>query len=190
MRERPKNSNVDHEGSVLMDSENDDHTLDSDYFPPCNAENCNKAVFSICDECNYVFCEDHLTLGSCGSSHQIISSISGRPSLSCNDNKEPKQVQTPRNNQFSTCEIGLCNRPAAVYAACPLCYRFLCFDHLDNRLCEDDHKLEVNGTETAITIETVRPDAFEVEGSAKEGESLIVAQKKRLRTNKKKTAKN
>lgn len=25
LRDRPKNSNVDHEGSVLMDSDNDDH---------------------------------------------------------------------------------------------------------------------------------------------------------------------
>lgn len=56
-------------------------------------------------------------------------------------------------------------------------------------MCEDDYKLEVNGTETVITIETVRPESFEVEGSEKEGESLIIAQKNELQQTKRKPQK-
>lgn len=174
----------------LMDVvNNDDLELNPDYFPSWP---CGKSIYSVCDKCSYVLCKDHLTLGTCDYSHNIDSFTSN-----ANDSNRPKPAN-PRDYQKASCEIGNCE--TELFAACPLCYRFLCFDHLDKSDCENDHQIESRPTVMEIEQVTetpktrkirpkkkkpsanptvdLEPESFEVEGTPKEGATVSVTQRK------------
>lgn len=67
----------------------------------------------------------------------------------------------------------------------PECLRYLCYDHLDNSICINDH--EIKSADTVSGEETVKisqskvnpennncpePETFEVDGNQKEGATL------------------
>lgn len=86
----------------------------------------------------------------------------------------------PKQNQ--TCEIGTCN--GEVYIACPFCYRFLCFEHVESE-CKDDHEGENVNDKLKKTkqnkinrsnvhnieneMDNCPPESFKVDGNQKEG---------------------
>lgn len=98
-------------------------------------------------------------------------------------------VQTKKNtnirNQQNSCEVGTCK--GEVYAGCPLCFRYLCHDHLVNSYCRLDHELvKENTIQNNVTKENQEgvgsvpktasanliPEEYEVEGSNKEAGTL------------------
>lgn len=162
--------------------------LDPEYFPTC--EICNKDFFTSCDICNLVLCKNHATKSSCEKGHDLnLFELTLEEDIA----KSRRNIRptNPRNHQqHNTCEIGICK--GEVYSACPLCLRYLCYNHLDKSVCVNDHQIENRFTLTVdnalksgprsienLSINTNRPESFEVDGSRKEGTTESIALNKR-----------
>lgn len=177
---------------------------DPDFFPTCELQNCDNAIYTDCTLCNCCLCDDHYK-NKCSNNHQPDNIVNlplkqNYNERDTNQSEIGQNAHNPRNMENSpTCEIGQCKEE--VYAACNFCLRYLCFKHLDNSTCANDHILEIpkptldkNSLETSdkgphtksmcniINIE----ETFQVDGSRRENSPEPLIKK---RENKKKIAK-
>lgn len=106
--------------------------------------------------------------------------ISYRPN---NKSNSPKPTN-PRAEyqQLNICEIGHGVCKQEVYPACQQCYCYLCYNHLDKRICTNDHQTEDDSTKTVNPIKASKtskktslintsicllPESFEVDNPEK-----------------------
>lgn len=180
-----------------LDSFDNEILFDSE-FPTCDIAACNNYVFTLCDTCNILICKDHAEKSICDSGHNL-DVVELTPLVNV-------EVTNPRDRN-PTCEIGICK--GEVYAACPKCFRFLCYTHLDDSKCDKDHMIESNpvignslnpstnqirpaplDNNQEINATSIIPESFVVEGNRKEGVSeTLVTEKRKKKGNKKTIAK-
>lgn len=135
--------------STEIDSEFDDSFCDPDYFPSCEVGTCKNVLFNVCEECSLPICEEHARF-RCTNGHkedllhigETMAKLKtdGKRNNTCDERENPSTETVNVRNQETSCEIGVCK--GEVFAACPLCLRYLCYEHLINSECVNDHELD------------------------------------------------